>query len=146
MMRDVLTKDFGLVVRHEKQQMDGYVLVIGSGGSKLTRNTAFPPSEPVFWVSHIGVDIKGVPLSEFAKVLTHVLRAPVVDQTGLPGRYDYVVDWESPPVGQLPDRAVVAKALEEQLGLHVEARPVAVDVLNVVSLKSPEEVVTPSRR
>jgi uncharacterized protein (TIGR03435 family) len=142
MLRDVLTKDFSLIVTQEKKQMDGYVLLIGSGGSKLKLNTDVPPSKPLFWLSHFDVDITGLPLSEFAKVFTNVFRAPVVDQTGLRGNYDYEATWESPPVGEPPDPAAVAKALEEQLGLHVEARPVTVDVINVVGLKSPEEVVT----
>jgi len=142
MLRDVLTKDFGLIVTQEKKQMDGYVLLIGSGGSKLKLNTDVPPSKPLFWLSHFDVDIRGLPLSEFAKVFTNVFRAPVVDQTGLRGNYDYEASWESPPVGEPPDPAAVAQALEEQLGLHVEARPVTVDVINVVGLKSPEEVVT----
>ena len=36
----------------------------------------------------------------------------------------------------------MAKALEEQLGLHLEAKPVTVDVINVVSLKSPQQILT----
>jgi hypothetical protein len=36
----------------------------------------------------------------------------------------------------------MAKALQEQLGLHLEAKPVTVEVIDVISLKSSEQVVT----
>ena len=35
----------------------------------------------------------------------------------------------------------MAKALEEHLGLHIEAKSVNVDVINVVSVTTPKEVV-----
>ena len=40
--RDLLATHFGLVVKRERRQMDGYVLTIGSGGSKLDQDSDAP--------------------------------------------------------------------------------------------------------
>jgi uncharacterized protein (TIGR03435 family) len=69
-----------------------------------------------------------------------MLRAPVVDKTALTARYDY--EWHAQTWGDRPEPAAITKTLEEQLGLHLEAKAVTVDVINVISLKSPEQVST----
>ena len=68
------------------------------------------------------------------------LNVPVIDETGLQRNYDYKVTWESSSPGVPADPAAVAKALEEQLGLNLEAESVNVDVINVVSVKSPKDI------
>jgi len=73
-------------------------------------------------------------------MLSNYLGAPVADQTGLEGSYEYHyhVRWvPSSSPGAPVDRAVLAKPLEEQLGLHIEARPVTVEMINVVCVKLP---------
>jgi uncharacterized protein (TIGR03435 family) len=74
-------------------------------------------------------------------MLQHIFKAPVLDQTGLQGHYEYKAVWKSSTPGAPPDPTVVADALEDQLGLRLEARPVTADVINVVGLKSPEELI-----
>jgi hypothetical protein len=49
----------------------------------------------------------------------------------------YKVRWvQSSPSGSV-DPAVPARSLEEQIGLHLEARPVTVQMINIVSVKLP---------
>lgn len=141
MMRDLLAKHFGLVVKVERRLMKGYVLRTGFGGSKL-KPSASGIADGNF--SPNGIDMTHNPVGSLVAYLQtrNGLRAPVVDQTGLEGNYDFKVNWESPAPGAPTDPAAVAKALEEQLGLRLEAKSVNVEVINVVSVKSPEEVVT----
>ena len=141
MMRDLLAKHFGLVVKVERKQLQGYVLRIGSGGTKLTRSTSGPGAGSF---SPNGVDMTHFPVDSLVTYLqtNDELRAPVVDQTGLEGNYDYKVSWALPAAGAPTDPAAVAKALEEQLGLHLEASSVNVDVISVVSVKSSKDVAT----
>jgi bla regulator protein BlaR1 len=141
MMRDVLAKHFGLVVKVDRKLLKGYALRTGAGGSKLTPSSSDPGAGSF---SPNGVEMSHFPVSSLITFLqtNDELRAPVVDQTGLEGNYDYKVSWESPAPGAPTDPAAVAKALDEQLGLHLEAKPVNVDVISVVSVKSPAEVVT----
>jgi uncharacterized protein (TIGR03435 family) len=143
MMRNLLTTRFGLVVRQERRQLDGYVLTISSGGSKLRPYGGGPSWKTSFWMTpQDGIDVTDYPVGALVAFLQHMYRVPVVDRTGLQGHYEYRAVWKAPPPGTLPDPATVAQALDEQAGLRLEAGPVTVEVINVISLKSPEEVVT----
>ncbi len=68
-----------------------------------------------------------------AGALTAEMGRLVIDQTNLPGSYNLLLRFAS-ATAALPDRAgpSVFKALEEQLGLKLEARkqPVEVIVIN----------------
>jgi uncharacterized protein (TIGR03435 family) len=73
-------------------------------------------------------------MSEFISTLTGPLRSPVVDQTGLTGRYDFTVDLSSyfadSKPGEQPDMVgIMMSALREQLGLNLESRKVPVEIL-----------------
>jgi uncharacterized protein (TIGR03435 family) len=62
---------------------------------------------------------------------------PVVDQTGLKGTWNFEVHWSLPMLGGLNsgDRISVAEAIDKQLGLRLEQKPVAKQVLIVESVK-----------
>ena len=122
--------------------MQGYVLTVGSGGSKLD-----PDSDAPDWKQGSAVDggeiiATEVPVGPIVGLLQHLLRAPVVDLTGLRGTYDYKLNLGSSSAGVSPEPRAIASSLEDQLGLHLEAKSVTVDVIDVIGLKSPQEVVT----
>ncbi len=136
LMRDLLARHFGLVVRREQKQMDGYVLLVSPGGPKLTPHPKGPPSRHLFWVSrNRGIEATGDPLRGLVGYLEAVLHAPVVDQTGLQGDYDYRGTWTHDP-------AAAMQGIQQQLGLHLEARPLRVEIIKVVSLKSPQQILS----
>jgi uncharacterized protein (TIGR03435 family) len=134
MMRQLLAERLGLVIRSERRPVDGYALAISSGGSTLRRNVhGFPRGgfgPDAFYLTDF-------PLSALANALSAYLGAPVADQTGLQGSYDYKVRWVQSSPGASVDPAVLGKSLEEQLGLRIEARPVTVEMINIVSVKLP---------
>ena len=136
-LRDLLAKHFGLVVKTEATQMDGYVLEAGPAGSKLTPASGGPRREIHFLPD--GIDMINAPVSALRHYLQHNLNAPVVDQTDLEGGYDYKFtrpeDWADP--------TVVGKALRDQFGLELRANTVTADVIRVIAVKSPEDVETP---
>ncbi|MGH8219598.1 MAG: M56 family metallopeptidase [Steroidobacteraceae bacterium] len=134
MIRHLLASHFGLIVKSERKPMDGFVLRVGSEGSKLTEAQARPER---MGITSSFIEAQRVPLRVLVTILGHFLVAPVVDQTGLHGVYDYKVTWGRPLPASPVNPAVVAKALEEQLGLRLEARRVTVDVVDVVGLTSP---------
>jgi bla regulator protein blaR1 len=144
-MRDLLAKHFGLVVRRGRKRMDGYALLISPGGLKLKPNGGGQDSPMRFQMSVDRLEAINWPLDTLMTYLAnHVLRAPVVDQTGLKGTYDYKVTWKQFSPDASPDPAAMAKALEEQLGLRLESKSVTVDVINVIALKTSESVVMPT--
>jgi uncharacterized protein (TIGR03435 family) len=140
MMRDLLVRHFGLTVSQERRPMDGYVLKIGSSGSKLKRAGDSAKEDVFVWGDSVDsvIHVNDLPLAKLARQLSRLLGVPVVDETGLQGRYeyDYKVIWKA---GTLPDPGVLGRALDEQLGLQLEARPVNVDVINVLTLAPPQE-------
>jgi uncharacterized protein (TIGR03435 family) len=81
-------------------------------------------------------------MQDFANLVSGQLNRPVADETSLKGRYDFILYWSpdnagamapapgvapSPPDGETyPD---LAAAIQQQLGLRLEAKKGPVDVL-----------------
>ena len=74
-------------------------------------------------------------ISDFTKVLTGSLHVPVVDNTGLNGKYDFTLDFshDSPALDSADDSAppTLSTALEEQLGLRLNSRKVSQETIVV---------------
>ena len=82
-----------------------------------------------------------------------VLDRPVIDQTGLAGRYDFTLDWRPdefhfPRASAAQRAAAVAAgdalpdlftAFQEQLGLKLEATKAPADVLVIDKVSKPSE-------
>ena len=78
---------------------------------------------------------EGATMEEFVGTLTQPLRSPVVNQTGLTKRYDFVLDMtpyvrERQPGDPPPDRAAaLMTALHEKLGLKLESKKAPIEIL-----------------
>src|SRR6185295_8828913 len=71
-----------------------------------------------------GQAIERATMEEFVGVLTQPLQSPVLSQTGLTKRYDFVLD-NSPP-----DMAgILVTALNEKLGLNLESKKAPIEIL-----------------
>jgi uncharacterized protein (TIGR03435 family) len=97
----------------------------------------------------------GLPISQFATSLAQFVQRVVVDRTGLAGAYDIDLRWTPDQVpqrapGTAPDQPVrvngtdidpngpsIFTALQEQLGLELEAGRGPVDVLVIDSVAQP---------
>ena len=93
---------------------------------------------------------RGQSLSTLVLQLKSLVKAPVNDQTGLSGKYDFNLTFSPPnattptsadPAGTLAERAPdLFVALEDQLGLKLVAKKLAIDVVVIDHLeKSPTE-------
>ena len=92
-------------------------------------------------------------MADFAGLMqTTALDRPVVDQTGLTGKYDFTLDWTPDESqfggrgGQAPPPADNAEAfpdlytaIQQQLGLKLESTRAPVDVLVIDRLEKPSE-------
>jgi uncharacterized protein (TIGR03435 family) len=131
MMQNLLTERFHMVTHREIKQVPAYELVIGKTGSKLLESTAGPDISVSMkmrsGVMYVYLTAKAQPLSGqgLVHLLGEELGHPVVDSTGLTGRYDYTLAYapnDQPPTAQLaPDEPglSILTAIQDQLGLKL---------------------------
>ncbi|MDQ6676315.1 MAG: TIGR03435 family protein, partial [Acidobacteriota bacterium] len=93
----------------------------------------------------------GCDMMAIVRVLADETGKPVVDRTGLQGRFDLKLDWtpEPPPIAAAPGAQPVAPnpldlsgptiftAVQQQLGLKLEARKAPVPVLVIEHAEKP---------
>jgi uncharacterized protein (TIGR03435 family) len=159
MLRKLLNDRFNFQFHRGKKEFAIYELTVAKGGPNLKPSTA-PPDEPynvtttLYPAASGGIDhallpAHNVTLQQFASVLQRaILDRPVVDHTGLASRYDFELEWtpdESEFGGQLPQgppdsaRPSLFAAMQQQLGLKIEATRGMVDTLVIDRLDRPSE-------
>jgi uncharacterized protein (TIGR03435 family) len=156
MLRKLLSDRFGLRFHREPKQLSIFTLSVARGGSKLKESTISPdatpegPPAPAFVLSPMVVRLPAryTTMAEFASLLQRSpLDRPVMDQTGLTGRYDFDLEFapdESLWGGILPrpenaDKPGLFEAVREQLGLRLEATKGPVDAIVIDRIERPSE-------
>jgi uncharacterized protein (TIGR03435 family) len=167
MWQDLLTERFGVVLHRESREFSVEELVIAKTGSKLkeTAEDLSVPSLPgppqlkdgtlvsagLVTMVYPGAVRKAhsmaraQPIAKLTEMLGNYLNRPVVDKTGLTGRYDFTLDYSlsgmPPPPGQAaPEPAAPADsasdpgpdlvgAVQRQLGLSLVRSRAKLDVL-----------------
>lgn len=146
MLQALLAERFGLVIHRETQDKAGFALVTGRNGPKLPP----PTDDPDILFSRIPsgdmtLKARSASMSQLASVLSTILGATVLDRTGIEGHFDASLQWTPDPATQPlvtksgmpappppPDATPgpsIFTALQEKLGLKLEARKVPVDVI-----------------
>lgn len=152
MIRTLLEDRFKLVIHRETRELPTYALVVGSG-PKLTKNDANPNGLPGLGFRAPGMlGVVNATMGDFVSVMqSNVLDRPVVDRTGLQGRFDFTLNWtpdESQFRGmglQTPPPPADAKfpglftAIQEQLGLRLESVTAPVEVLVIDRVERPTD-------
>ena len=99
------------------------------------------------------VGVRNSTMAEFAGFLqARVLDRPVVDQTGITGRFDFALEWRpdlsqaGPPGGPAPQlppevegRPDLFTAIQEQLGLKLENTKAPVEAYVIDKVQKPSE-------
>jgi uncharacterized protein (TIGR03435 family) len=141
MMQSVFAERFGLKAHMETREMPAYALVIAKGGPKLKS-----PSDDAKGISQFGGStgkVKWVnsPLTDLKFLLAKETGRPVVDNTGLTGKYDFMLEYtpSSHAATDESGRPSIFTALEEQLGLKLVPSKQPVEVLLVDSIEQPTE-------
>jgi uncharacterized protein (TIGR03435 family) len=151
MLRTLLAERFKLSFHREEKEFSIYALEVAKSGPKLKESTA-PASDPPQLISTVypqrmHLPAKNATMSDFTSLLQRaLLDRPVVDKTGLAGRYDFDLDWapdETQFGGEVPAATADAQAppfftaIEQQLGLHIEATRGMVQALVVDGAEKP---------
>jgi uncharacterized protein (TIGR03435 family) len=131
MMRVLLTERFKLAFHHEKKELRSFALVVAKGGPKL--KPATPDEVPYRQNSRMGSVARATTMQEFADFLSGPVEKPVVDKTGLTGRWDFAFDFTKymadEPKGLDDFLVVLNTTLQGEVGLKLEAEKDVVDVM-----------------
>ena len=78
-------------------------------------------------------------LDRLAEIISDRLDRPVLDETGLKGTFDIVLDWSPDSAGQGATGPSIFTAVQEQLGLKLEPKKEPVEFLVVDHAERPSE-------
>ena len=129
MLQSLLAERFHLALHRETRNMQVFEIVAAKEGLRLRD----APSAEDGGVRKVGpglrMSFENQLIAELAKFLSSLAAVdrPVLDRTGLTGRYDILLDLRG-VLGPVTTDLVVA-ALREQLGLRMESRKAPVEVL-----------------
>jgi bla regulator protein blaR1 len=149
-LQRLLADRFQLQLRRESTPMPIFALVVARGGPKKLTATK-STGDPQLKFGNGVLNAIGVNMATFAKFLSEGQTGrPVLDMTGLKGKYDFHLEWAPdtsrnalPADGaanQQPADAggiSIFTALQQQLGLKLDARTDAADRLAVVRAELP---------
>jgi uncharacterized protein (TIGR03435 family) len=135
MVQALLAERCRLQVHRETRQLPVFALVVARGGPRF--GPAEDPNSNSAWGgwNHIGIE-GGHSMVRLAEELSRVSGRPVIDHTGLPGRYDLELEWADDDDDD-SDMPRLFSAVSEQLGLKLEARRAPVEVIVIDHIELP---------
>lgn len=152
MMQKLLVSRFGLKFHMDKRELNAYVLSVAKAGPKLEKSAADPSTPSAFFFRQLGnLTFRNITMEGFSKWMQTVLDRPVVNHTDLAGRFDGKLKW-NPDESQFaifgvkvvhsdePDAPPdLYKAIQEQIGLKLDAGKPNVDVMVIDHVEKPSE-------
>jgi uncharacterized protein (TIGR03435 family) len=161
MFRKLLADRFKLTFHRDKKELSVYAIVVGKSGPKLTKSEGNPNAPPSLFFRGLGMlPARNASMSEFADVMqSAVLDKPVLDQTGLTGKFDFTLTWTpdefqfgglgvrvpppNDPSVTIGPRGTASPdlftAFQEQLGLKLESTKAPAEVFVVDRVEKPSE-------
>ena len=148
-VKALLAERFQMAVRTETKEAEVFVLSVAKGGHKLT-----PAPEGPNGVSRGAgvIESRGAPISFLAVPLTLELGWPVLDETGLDGRFKYKLEYrpedaqvraglalQGMPVGDDDPRPSIFAAIQSQLGLRLQSKKGPVTTVVIERIERPTE-------
>ena len=169
MLVPVFQDRFALKFHHESKDLTQYILVIAKGGLKMKEaaagdayaNGLKTPDGKAGGAGMMRAEpgeliAQGAPVENLVRFLSFQFHSPVLDKTGLTGKYDIDLKWTPdeteaammrPPAGAPTDGGNPAPppaqgpsiftALEEQLGLKLEAHKEPGDAIVIDHIEQP---------
>ena len=149
-IRKLIAERFNMTFHREERKMPVYTITVDESGSKMVKGDPNGPGDPDF--NGLGnLKAKAMSMDELAGVLKGVvLDRPVLNRTGLEGKYVFTLIWapdesQFPGVRQRPSaqalagRGDIVTAMREQLGLKLEATEAPVEILVIENADKPSE-------
>lgn len=141
MIRKIFADRFGLGFHREKRELAVYALVVAKGGPRLAPASQ-PNAQPIQHNEGHGMQttrsFTSAAISDFVLTMQFFLDRPIVDQTGLTGRYDFKLTYTYADASSSePDAPPLFTALQEQLGLKFQPTKAETDVFVVDHVERP---------
>src|SRR5256885_5726221 len=111
MLKNLLQSRFGLSFHTEKRELSVYAIRVGKNGPAGIKMVTSNSSGLNMGSEGLGrVRFRGATMANLASQLQlRVLDRPVIDQSGLTGRYDFTLDWR-PDEFQFPRSSAAQRA------------------------------------
>jgi uncharacterized protein (TIGR03435 family) len=155
MLQKMIAERFKLTFHKEKKELPVYVLSVGKTGPKLTKSEGDPNGLPgLFFRGKLGdLGVRNANMGDFTGLMQEaVLDRPVLDQTGLTGRFDFTLLWTPddsqfqgmgakipPPTDAANAPPNLYTAIQEQIGLKLEATKAPADVMVIDHVEKPSD-------
>jgi uncharacterized protein (TIGR03435 family) len=148
-VKALLADRFRLAIRTEEKESSIYVLSVAKGGHRMT-----PDAQGSGGVRYTGdaIESAGAPVSFLAVSLTQMLGRPVLDETGLDGRFKYRLEFRpedadvkralaqaGDAVADDDPRPSIFTAIKTQLGLELQSRKGPVTAVVIEKIERPTE-------
>jgi uncharacterized protein (TIGR03435 family) len=152
MLQSLLAERFQLKFHRETREIPVYVLTVAKGGHKMkarTEGDGGPPTSMLFRGANLPA--RNTSMAMLAGGLQKlVLDRPIIDKTGLTGNFDFDLAWRPDgtqfggrggtlPAAADPDRLDIFTAIQEQLGLKLNAEKGPGEVIVVDKVEKPSE-------
>lgn len=155
MLQRLFADRLNLRFHREKKEGNVFALTVQNSGFKLTPNTSDPngpsPAGMTQRAGHRHLTVTNVNMETFASGLQGIVDRPVIDRTGLSGRFDITLDWtpdqfQSPglgPAAPAPDTDTafpdLFNALRDQLGLKLESTKSPIEIFVIDHVERPSD-------
>jgi uncharacterized protein (TIGR03435 family) len=151
MLQTLLAERFQLALHRETKTFAGYALVVGKAGLKMHE---VEPGQSNLSTHNNSMTAEKATMANLARNLSRRLGAPVDDATGVTSAFDFKLELPpqdnhtAPASGDTPGavaldpasyEAALSNALQDQLGLKLEARRVPQEVLVIDRAEKPPE-------
>jgi uncharacterized protein (TIGR03435 family) len=142
MIQKLLSDRFGLVFHRETRELPVYAISVAKGGAKLTTAAAPNGVSGESGLQHgteLTMRFTNSSIAELALNMQLVVDRPIVDRTGLAGKYDFVLRYTIDEARATDPNAPpgLFTAIQEQLGLKLEAVKAQTKVLVVDAAERP---------
>ena len=144
MLQELLASRFNLKFHRETRELPVYALTQGKNGIKFRESKPDAPKVGNHRVHgrNQTIEVTQETMQELARELRNYVDRPIVDRTGLTGKYD--IDVEATPFFRLtnnpqPEDVSMFTAVQETLGLRLDAEKASMPVLVVDGVAKPTE-------
>ena len=152
MIKKLLADRFHLKFHNDTREMPAYLLTVAKDGPKMTKSDAPPDALPGLFFRGLGVlTVTNATMGDFAHLMQEaVLDRPVVDQTSLAGKWNFLLKWtpdesqfggmgiKVPPPSDAADAPPpLFTAIQDQIGLKLDSGKAQVPVLVLDHVEKP---------